>query len=50
MPCNCGKKRGSVTYEYVAPDGRTTTYSTEVQAKAAKVRAGNTGEVRVVSR
>lgn len=50
MPCNCGKKRGAVTYQYVAANGTTTTYNTEVEAKAAKIRAGGSGEVKVVSR
>lgn len=48
MPCNCGKKK-AMSYVYVAPDGRQTTYATEVQAKAAKIRAGG-GEVKAVAR
>lgn len=50
MPCNCGKKRGTATYTYTSATGQTTTYNTEVEAKAAKIRAGGTGEVKVVSR
>lgn len=46
MPCNCGKKRGVTKYVYVSPTGQTTTYNTEVQAKAAMIRAGNVGEVK----
>lgn len=45
MPCNCGKK--AVTkFVYVAPNGAKTTYETEVQAKAAMIRAGGTGQVQ----
>ena len=49
-PCNCG---GSTKYEYTFTDpntGRTTTYPTEIEAKAAQVRAGGGGAVRAVSK
>ena len=46
MPCNCGKKATSKGFVYVAPTGETRTFATEVEAKAAKIRAGGTGEVR----
>ena len=46
MGCNCGKKGSATSWVYVAPDGTTKTYRTEVEAKAAKIRAGGTGEVR----
>lgn len=49
MGCNCGKKKGSVTYTHTSPTGVTKTYNTEVEAKAAKIRAGG-GEVKAVSR
>lgn len=45
MGCNCGN-RGTTGWVYTAPDGRQTTYRTEVEALAAKVRAGNTGTVK----
>lgn len=46
MPCNCGKKRtAKQQYVYTSPTGQTTTYNTEVEAKAAKIRAGG-GEVK----
>lgn len=47
MGCNCGKKTAaSGKFVYVAPDGRQVTYPTEVQAKAAMIRAGRVGEVK----
>lgn len=49
MPCNCGKKKAT-SYTYTSPTGQTSTYNTEVEAKAAKIRAGGVGEVKVVSR
>jgi hypothetical protein len=49
MPCNCGKKKNS-SFVYVSATGQQTTYNTEVEAKAAKIRAGGTGEVKVVTR
>lgn len=46
MPgCNCGKKKGSTSYTYTSPSGQVTTYNTEVEAKAAKIRNGG-GEVK----
>lgn len=47
MPCNCGKK-AATKFVYVAANGQSTTYPTEVQAKAAMIRAGGTGEVKPV--
>lgn len=49
MPCNCGKKAGPTQYVYTSPTGQTTTYRTEVEAKAAKIRGGG-GQVKAVSR
>lgn len=46
MACNCGNKKATVTtYIFTAPDGRSRTYATEVEAKAAKIRAGG-GTIR----
>jgi hypothetical protein len=40
-PCNCGKvKQAQYTWVFVAPDGTRKTYTSEVQAQAAKIRAG----------
>jgi hypothetical protein len=47
MPCNCGKK-AATKFVYVAPNGQSQTFDTEVQAKAAKIRAGGAGEVKPV--
>lgn len=40
MPCNCGKKNAAVKWVYTSPSGQTTTYNTEVEAKAAQIRQG----------
>lgn len=49
MPCNCG---GGKNTEYVFTDpttGQQKTYSTEIEAKAAQVRAGG-GSIRTISK
>lgn len=47
MACGCqGSKSTSNGYVYVDAQGRQTTYRTEVEAKAAKVRAGHAGDVK----
>jgi hypothetical protein len=45
MGCNCGGNTNN-GWNYVAPNGSATTYKTEVEALAAKVRAGGVGEVK----
>lgn len=45
MGCNCGGGAAK-QWNYIAPNGQTTTYRTEVEARAAKIRNGNVGEVR----
>lgn len=40
MGCNCGQKSTSQQFVYTAPDGKTTTYTSEVQARAAQIRQG----------
>jgi hypothetical protein len=48
MPCNCmGANGEKKVYVYVDANGRQRSYTTELEAKAAKIRAGNTGSVRV---
>jgi hypothetical protein len=47
MGCNCGGSAAK-QYQYVAPNGQVTTYKTEVEARAAKLRNGNSGEVRTI--
>jgi len=47
MGCNCMGSGEKKVYIYVDADGRQRSYSTELEAKAAKIRAGNTGSVRV---
>lgn len=44
--CNCGKKnRQPVQFAFTDTSGNTTLFNTEVEAKAAKIRAGG-GEVK----
>jgi hypothetical protein len=43
MPCNCGGKKnsnGTQPWVHTPPEGRSTTYPTEIQAKAAQVDQG----------
>lgn len=48
MGCNCnGSNAAKVVYVYVDANGRQRSYTTELEAKAAKIRAGNTGSIRV---
>jgi hypothetical protein len=49
MACNCGKKQTEFNYLFTSPDGKTKTYTSKVQADAAKVRAGG-GTVQAVKR
>jgi hypothetical protein len=43
MACGCsGSNNG---WNYTAPNGQTTTYRTEVEARAAMIRAGKVGTV-----
>jgi len=39
-PCNCGKKASNLKYLFTAPDGSSKVYNTEIEARAAKIRAG----------
>jgi len=38
MGCNCGSNKKNYVYRYISPTGKTTTYTTEVQAKAAVIK------------
>ena len=38
MGCNCGKNKQTFVYRYVSPTGQSTTYDSEVQAKAAMIK------------
>lgn len=44
MPCNCksGGTTAVSTYKYVAPNGTTRIYKSEIEAKAAVARNGGT--------
>jgi hypothetical protein len=55
MGCNCGKKAPS-SYLYTSPTGQRTTYKTEVEAQARKIKdkkahpSGITGSYVAVTR
>ena len=40
MPCACQKGQRATTWQFVAKDGSTKDYPSEIQARAAVVRAG----------
>lgn len=43
MACGgCAKRAGRTNYVHTAPSGKKTTYGTEAEAKAAKIRHGGT--------
>lgn len=47
MPCNCGKKaQQAKSFVYTSASGKTTTYSSEIEARAAQVRAGGGGTIK----
>jgi hypothetical protein len=46
MACNCSKVRSAKGWLYVAPNGTSARYPSEVEAMAAKMRNGNVGEVK----
>lgn len=48
MGCNCGNKNSKVEYIYTSSKGVQTTYNTEVEAKAAKIRDAGAGSIRQV--
>lgn len=52
MGCNCGgQKSGQATeYRYTSPGGQVTTYRTEVEAMAARVRNSGQGTVTAVAK
>lgn len=46
-PCNCGgNKTSSVKHIYTDVNGRQTTYKTDIEARAAQIRAGGGGNIR----
>lgn len=38
MGCACGNKNQAMEFVYVDPKGKSTTYTSEVQARAAQIR------------
>lgn len=49
-PCNCGGGQGNVDWIFTNTKGVQTTYRSENEAKAAKIRAGGEGSIRAVLR
>lgn len=48
MGCNCGgQQKVPVKYVYTSPKGQQTTFMTEIEAKAAQIRAGGGGSIRI---
>lgn len=48
MPCNCGGGANAAKkYIYTTPQGRQVTYNTDIEARAAQIRAGGGGSIRV---
>jgi len=45
MPCGCTKKAGAKGWVLVAADSSETSFNTEIEARAARIRAGG-GEVK----
>lgn len=51
MPCACqGSKTKNGAWVYIDTSGQQHTYQTEIEALAAKVRAGNVGRVEFQTR
>lgn len=52
MPCNCGGGTQSAPKKYVYTNGNgvQSSYNTEIEAKAAQIRAGGGGNIRVDSK
>lgn len=48
MGCNCGNKNSTQSWVYTDVNGVQRSYNTQIEAEAAKVRAGGTGSVRSV--
>ncbi|HEU4911411.1 MAG TPA: hypothetical protein VFV76_05905 [Actinomycetes bacterium] len=47
MGCGCtGNGQSKVTYIYTTPEGRQVSYRSEIEAKAAQIRAGGGGNIR----
>lgn len=48
MPCGCGQNGKSSEFVYTSPQGVQQTHKTEIEAKAAQIRAGGGGSIREV--
>lgn len=48
MGCACGDKSSKFTYVYTSATGTQQVYNTQIEAEAAKIRAGGGGSVRAV--
>lgn len=45
MGCNCGAKKINVSYVYTDTKGLKKSYNTLIEARAARIRAGNVGTI-----
>lgn len=46
MGCNCGGTAKKFKYIFTNDQGRQFTYDSEIEAKAAQIRAGGVGSIR----
>jgi hypothetical protein len=49
MGCNCSKRATATKFVYVSADGKRTVHKSEIEAKAAQVRAGGGGTIKTSS-
>lgn len=50
MGCNCTKNTSNTQYVYTDGKGVQRTYRTEIEARAAQIRAGGGGNIRSVAK
>ena len=50
MGCNCGGKNAKLVWVYTDEKGKQTSYNTEIEAKAAKIRNADQGSIRSIPR
>jgi len=55
MPCNCGggsaaSAKSQSTYVFTDPTGKQRSFNTDIEARAAQIRAGGGGSIREVAK
>lgn len=50
MGCGCGSKKSAVNHVFIDSNGTQRTYRTEIEARAAQIRAGGGGTIKTVAR